>query len=887
MIAFYRLLLRLYPPDFRDEMGDALVETYCDRAREALARGGRVRLFAVCLRALVDSLRNGPGERLWPAASWRRAGDWGRDAELVRRRLARAPAFVAATVATLTIGLGMFAVVFTVVQKILVDPMPYRNPEDLYYVWRDYGRIADLKRGAPGGADIVELQKRTDVVEDAVGLQPFLGGVFSLREDTAPMEIAVTVTSPALFELLGVAPALGRTFARDEAGPNRPNVIVLSHELWNRLGADTAMVGADVRLNGRSYKVIGVLSPGFSFVRHDALAGPQHVDAYTTFDVDLRDLPAPRTFCSGLIRARHGTSPEAVAAAVDAVGRAIDVRDFKGRGLRLYPVGLKSDLVARLRPALLLLAAAGLVLFVMLTVNLASVLLARAAEREHEVAVSRALGADGVAIVRASLLEGGALGMLGGALGTLAAIWGTRALVALAPLDLPRRETIAIDARLAAAMAGLGALLGLLAAAVPATWAARASLSSLLASSAVRGGGGHGRLRRGLVVAQVALSVVLLACGALVVRGLERLLRADPGFRPEGLLSVRVRTPPEFFPTTSDAIAFQDRLQRTLAGLPGVTGASAAVTLPLTSAAVQTSMTFPGAPGNTGEADRDTLLADMIAARAGYVEVMGMRLLAGRSFGESRPEGVREALIDRAIAARFFAGADPIGARISYGGSPATGEGAMTIVGVVQQARLYDLHQDGRPQVYVRAEDWGVRPLLYVIRTTRAPQALLPEVQAAVHRLDPRVAVGDPRTMSEIVANSLRPQRTSAALITAFAVGALLLAAMGLFGVVSGSVMRRRHELAVRLALGADHHGVLRLVVGEGALLVGLGVLIGIPGIYAAGRLIRGALVGVSPSDPLTLGAAAAGLAAVTLAACYVPARRVLEIDPAQLLRGE
>jgi putative ABC transport system permease protein len=271
----------------------------------------------------------------------------------------------------------------------------------------------------------------------------------------------------------------------------------------------------------------------------------------------------------------------------------------------------------------------------------------------------------------------------------------------------------------------------------------------------------------------------------------------------------------------------------------------------------------------------------VIAARAGYVEVMGMRLLAGRAFEQSRPGGVFEAIVDRNLARRFFPGANPLGGRIAYG------KDWLTIVGVVEQARLYDVHQDGRPQLYVRVEDWGVRPLFYVVRTERPPQALLPEVQAAVRRIDTRVAVGDPRTMEQIVDDVLRQQKTGAALIVVFALGALLLAAMGLLGVVSASVTRRRHEFAVRLALGADHPRVLRLVLREGALLVGVGVLIAVPGIYAAGRLIRGVLVGVSPLDPLTLLAVTLGLALVTLLTCYVPARRVLTIEPAQLLRQE
>jgi putative ABC transport system permease protein len=885
---WFRLLRRLYPPDFRDEMGAAVVEAYMDRACDALTTGGRIRLIQLWGRAFVDSLRNGAAERARPAALLRRAGAWGRDVELVRRRLVRSPIFAATTIGTLTIGLGMFAVVYTAVQKILIDPMPYKDPGDLYYVWRDYGPITDVKRGSLAGTDIVELQKTNGVIEAAAGLQPFLGGVFSLREGAEPMEIAVMWTSPNLFDLLGVTPALGRSFAPDEIaprfvpgeiGPAPGQVIILTHQLWKRLGADSGIVGTDVRLQGRPFTVIGVAPPDFTFVRNDASAPPQRVDAYIPIGDLARTDPRDGGY-AGLIRARHGASPAAVAAAVNAVGRAIDARDFNSRGLKLYPVGLKADVISRIRPALVVLGAAGAVLVFMLMVNLASVLIARAAQREHEVAVWRALGANTIAIVRSTLLEGGLLGLAGGALSALGAIWGTRALVALAPLDLPRREAIAIDWRIAAAVIAVGALLGVLAAAPPAAWAARVSLSSLLAGSAVRGGGGQGRLRRSLIVAQVALSLVLLSSGALVMRSFERLLRADPGFQPDGVFTVRVRCPPEFFPQMSDVIAFQDRVQRALAAIPGVTGASAASALPLTATAIQTTITIPGAPGNSGDAERDKALTDMIAVRANYVEVMGMRLIAGRTFTEFRQNDVTEVMIDTAIARRFFPDGNAIGATIRLG------ERSFAIIGVFNQARLYDVHADGRPQILVRAE-LGFRPLFYVMRTTREPHSLLPEVQSAVHRIDPRVAVGDARAMDDIVQASLSPQAIGGALISAFAVGALLLAAMGLFGVVSGSVTRRRHELAIRLALGADHGRVLRLMLKEGALLVMAGLLIGAPGIYIANRMIRGLLVGVSPSDPLTLLAAALGLLLVTMVTCYVPARRALRIEPAQLLRHD
>jgi len=385
-----------------------------------------------------------------------------------------------------------------------------------------------------------------------------------------------------------------------------------------------------------------------------------------------------------------------------------------------------------------------------------------------------------------------------------------------------------------------------------------------------------------MIVAQVALSFVLLSSGALVARSFERLLRADPGFRPEGVFTVKLRTPPEFFPKPADAIGFQDRVQDALASIPDVRVTGAASALPLTATGVfsnfQAPITAPGAPGNTGDAERDKLTVDYIGVRSGYIETMGIRLLAGRSFAKLRQDGVAEAMIDTGVARRFFREGNPVGSQIRLFDRP------VTIVGVVSQARLYGLHSDGRPQVLVRAEDFGMRPLFYVMRTTRDPHSLLPEVTAAVRRVEPRVPVGDPRSMDELVQASRSPQAIGASLVGAFALGALLLTAMGLFGVVAGSVTRRRHELAVRLAVGADHQCILRMVVGEGALLVSMGLLIGAPGIYFGYRVIGGLLVGVSPYDPLALLAAALGLLTVAMAACYVPARRVLKIDPSQML---
>jgi putative ABC transport system permease protein len=888
---WFRLLLRLYPEDFRDEMGIGVVEAYRDRARATLHRSGTMGLARLWLRALADALRNGPGERLRPAASWRRSGNWGRDLELARRRLLRSPVFAAATLGTLTVGFGAFAVVYTAVDKVLIERMPYRDPDNLYFVWRDQSASGGLKREWLAGPDVADLQNARGVIESAVGLQLSVP-TLSAHRDGEPLQILMMLTSPQLFELLGVAPMLGRGFAAHEVGPSRPPVIVLSHSLWTRLGGNRSLVGSQVWLSGTPYTVVGVMGPNFRFVRHSTIGPAQEPEAYLPFGFDLTDQepPSPNTTTfAALMRVRAGTSSERAAAAVGAVARVVNERTHQATPVTLYPVRLHDDLVAPVRPILLTLGLAAVFLILVLTINLSSLLLARAAEREREFAVSRALGANGSAVVRAMLIEGAVLGLMGGVAGALAGSWGARMLVALAPLDLPRRNEIALDGSVAAVVITVGLLLGVIAAALPAAWASRAALATTPATSSLRGAGSSQRMRRGIVVAQVALTLVLLSAGGLVARSFERLLAADPGFSPAGVLTFRVAMGPLLFPESADAFAFQDRVEAALGALPGVRSVSATAALPLTSSAPQNSIwgwqemvAIPGAPGNSGDAQRDSVLVQIIATRAAYAESMGMRVLEGEAFGRTRPDNVQEALIDQHLARRFFPTGTPIGTAI-----PFIKGTSLRIVGVVQQARLHNLHEDGRPQVFIRAEDWVRHMPVWVLKTDGDPQALVPEVRRAIRQIDPRVAVSSVQTMDEIVIDALRQQRISAVLIGGFALGALLLVTMGVFGMISGSVVRRHGELAVRLALGASHHRMLRLTLGEGALLVVLGMVIAIPGVYATGGLIRGLLIDVSPWDPFTLSAVAVGLLSVTMTACYVPARRVLKIDPALLLRQD
>jgi ABC-type antimicrobial peptide transport system permease subunit len=389
-------------------------------------------------------------------------------------------------------------------------------------------------------------------------------------------------------------------------------------------------------------------------------------------------------------------------------------------------------------------------------------------------------------------------------------------------------------------------------------------------------------MRRSLTVAQVALSLVLLSTGGLVVRSFERLLSADPGFKTDGVLTMLIGLPTWLFAEARDSYGFQDRVDAAIRALPGVTAVGATTSLPLSGGTNVSTISVNGGPGSTGDEKRDQAVVDRIFVRAGYAEAIGMRLIAGRAF-EERREGVREAMIDRSLALRLFPNRSALGAMLRTDGV------SVTIIGVVDQARLYDLHRDGRPQLFVRADDYddaGRRPVFLAVRTSRDPESMIAEVRSVIRRIDRRVLVVDERPMAQIVANKRSRERISAVVIGGLALGALLLVAMGLFGVIAGSVARRRGEMAVRMALAATQHRVIRLVVAEGARLLALGFLTGVPGIYLSGQTIRALLIDVSPFDAPTLAAVAAGLTFIALLTCYLAARKITSIEPANLHRA-
>lgn len=873
-----RLLLRLYPEDFRDEVGEEWLAAYRQRAVSASSGTGPGAAFWVA--AVVDSVRNGVGERVNPAVWWRRRGNWGRDTQRAVRRLARAPVFTVLTVGTLALGLGAFAVVWSAVDNVLVESPDYERPEDLYFVWRDYRAFFDLDRGWLSGPDVAALDTAGGPIASAVPMQIEtatieLGG-------GRPQELKALQTGAALFDVLGVEAAHGRGFAPDEEGPGRTPVVVLGHDLWrSQFAADPAAVGSEIRVDGAPYTVIGVMPEGFRFGRHSSLGNPETADLYLTFEVDLATADPGGGSYAGLLRSRPGSTPEAVEGAVSAVGSALDEQYFESGGMRYYPVALLEDLVAPVRPALVVLGAAATLLVLVLAVNLATLLLGRAAQRERELAVSRALGANRWSLARAALTEGALLGLLGAAGGLLLALPGTRALVAMAPDDLPRREAIGVDASVLVVVLAAGLALGLAASALPAIWGARRRLALVLREAAVRGGGGHARMRRGMVVVQVALSLVLLSAGGVLVRSFQGLLRTDPGFQATGALTFRVPMTSDAYPDAESLTAAHDRIIAGLEAIPGVETVGGVSALPLTQDANQTRIELPGAPGNTGEAEHDAPLVDYVGVTEGALQALGVRLVSGAGFSAPAAEPRDEAIIDHTLAETFFPGGDAVGATLHMGAD------TLRVTGVIAQPRFYDVHRDDRGQVWRANREFTHPSLSYIVRSARPAQSLLADVRRVVHEVDPRLPVANAKPIDALVEAALSRQRLSATLIAGFALGALVLAAMGLFGIVSASVTRRRTELGIRMALGADPGRALRMVLGDALGLVGLGLLVGIPGVWLGGRLLRGVVVGMSPFDALTLATVGVALLAVTALACWIPARRVITIDPARSLRSD
>jgi len=809
---------------------------------------------------------------------------WDRIRQDVRyaiRQLLRSPGFTVVTVLTLALGIGATTAIFSVVDGILIRPLPFPRPEQLTVVWADRSRAGGPVDEWMNFPNYVDLKERTRTLQ-AVGAWD--GGPLTLTGRGEPEQIvAGTVTWGTLSRVLGVSPVLGRGFTADDDRPGAPGTVLLSDGFWRRaLGADPDVLGTALTLNDEPYTIIGVLPPEFD---PPFMTG---ADVWTPMRQDIAQHACGRGGACLHVIARRADGATLAAARDDAsrIARELEAEHPQANantGLTLRP--FQDDMVADARTALLvLLGAVGFVLLIA-CVNVANLLLARATSRSSELAVRSALGAGRRRLVAQLLTESALLAVLGGTLGLGVAYLGTHLLVSMAPAATPRIEGVGVDDRVLlfafAVTAFAGALFGL----VPSRRSARGDLVGGLREGGRGGSGGVGgmRMRGALVSGQVALALVLLVGAGLLVRSLQQLRARDLGFRPEGVVTLQLGLPSSRYPDADARRDFLATAEERLAALPGVTAVGSTSWLPLTGFGSDVSFNIEGRP-LPPQGQNQAVWYRRITP--GYPEAMGMRLLSGRwptgADDESAPPVV---VINDGMARRFFPDESPLGHRINLGdpASPRWRE----IVGVAAEARYFSIRDESRDALYLPYAQAPSPQVSVVLKSSRGATALAGEIRAVVADLDPSLAVAGIQPMETLVVAALGPERFVTMLLSLFAGLALVLAVVGLYGVVSYGVNRRLREMGVRLALGAEGGDLRGLVLRQSLTMVLVGIVVGTAGGLVLTRLMRNLLFNVSSADPWTYGVVTVLLAVVAAAASAVPARRAARVDPIRVLRSE
>jgi putative ABC transport system permease protein len=792
------------------------------------------------------------------------------------RRLRQAPGFTLVAIATLALGIGANSAIFSVVNAVLLRPLPFPEPDRLVLVaqtWEGHPVVY-----SPQNFLDVEAQSRS-----FQGLAAIDTSGFTLTGQGAATRLDGAEVSASFFDVLRSRPALGRGFAAGENEPGKDKVVVLGEALWRtRFGGDPGVVGRTVQLNREPYVVVGIARAGFSY--------PEGVEVWTPLEYDdvFRAKSRGAWHLRVIGRLKDGVSIEAARDEVATIAaRLAKAYPEDDEGVGGTVVGLQEATVGAARRSLLvLLGAVGLVLLVA-CVNIANLLLARIAARETELAVRSALGAGRGRLVRQLLTESVLLAILGGLLGLALASSLLEGLLALQPQGVPRLAEVRVDRTVAGFALLLSLATSLLFGIAPALQILRrATAQSLRQGSRGILGGRHGRLRGGLVVGQMALAMVLLAGSGLLLRSFVRLRHVDPGFQTESALTFRVSLPESAYSSDAALLTFHDELQRRLEALPGVRSVGAVVGLPVSGNHFYISFTVDGRP-EVPPAQQPTL--EVRIATPSYFRTMGIPLQRGRGFEKTDDaEAPQVVLLSEAAVRRFFPGEDPLGKRIRLGlgrgrGRRAGGE----VVGIVGDVKEADLATATPPEIYLPYAQYPVQGMVVVLRTDVPPRTLAVPAERVVHSLDPELPLAHVATLEEVVAHSVSEPRFYTVLLASFAGTALLLAALGLFGVVSYAVGQRTRELAVRLALGARRDELVRLVLRDALALAAIGVVIGLAGAVALSRVIAAMLFSLSPTDPVTLGAVALLLLGAAFLAGYLPARRATTIDPIVALRSE
>ncbi|HVF90071.1 MAG TPA: ABC transporter permease [Blastocatellia bacterium] len=806
--------------------------------------------------------------------------DFLKDIRYGTRMLLKNKGFTIIALMTLALCIGTNSAIFTVVNAALIRPLQYREPDRIVHIWETNQQLEFNEREA-SYPDYLDYKSHNKSFAEIGG---YTRGSFTLTGLDAPEQLPAARATPGFFSVLGVAPALGRLFEPEEDTPSDARVVVLSHGLWERrFGGDRDIIGKALTLNGDPYTVIGVLPRDFSF----APVGQAELWA----PVRPNQMQLSRRYQHWLrviARLKPDVTMDQARADMKLISSRIEEENresHQGAELRLVP--MHEQVVGTVRPVLLLLlGAVGFVLLIACS-NIANLLLARSMARRREFAVRTALGAGRVRLVRQLLTESLLLACVGGALGLLWSQWAVDLLIAAIPeaqmSSMPFLKGLSLDREVLAFTCAVTLLTSILFGLAPAIQSSRLDLHSALKDGLrSSGGASRHRLRNILVVSEIALALVLLIGAGLMIRSLLQLLHVDPGFDPNNLLTMRISLPPARYSDPGKLAEFHRQLLARVDALSGVKGAATVSVLPLVGG-------DSGGFLKEGEsmADRERRECNLRTISTSYFDVMGIALIKGRPFTErdtgNSPNSV---VINQTLASRYFPNEDPVGKRITFTfGQPVPWE----IVGVVGDEKVVSLDARTTPVIYFSYLQGADSAMSLLVKTDADPRGMAKGVASEVQSLDRDVPVYGVRTMEQLIegSNATFLRRYPALLIGLFAAVALVLAALGIYGVISYSVSQQTHEIGIRMALGAQKLDILKQVVGRGMTLALLGVAIGTVAAFALMRLLTSLLFGVAPTDPLTFISVAALLVSLSCLACYVPARRATQVDPMQALRYE
>jgi len=796
------------------------------------------------------------------------------------RMLAKNPGFTAVAVLTLALGIGANTAIFSVVNAALLRSLPYKEPGRLVYVW-SAEKARGINQSTVSIPDLRDWREQSQVFDRMAG---WFSGTYNLSGGDEPQQVGGWIVSPNFFEVLGARPELGRTFA---PGDSKDHVVVLSHAIWTGLfGGDRGIQGKNIAIDGTTYTVVGVMPAEFSspFPTVQVWVPWPEAAAATAARGDR--------FLRVIARLKPSMTLDRAQADMDTITPRLAHEYKEDAGVSAYLVPAGEQITGSVRPALLvLLGAVGFVLLIGCA-NLANLLLARSAAREKEFAIRAALGACHSALVRQLLTESLLLSFLGGAIGTLLASWGTHYLQANIVDQIPRAQDIGLDARVLFFTLGLSVLTGIGFGLFPALATFKGQFNESLKKGSRGSGAGvqARRLRDLLVVWEMALALVLLVGAGLLVNSSQRLRTINPGFNPEKVLTCQISLPSSKY-KDPQIVDFFQRLLAGVRALPGVKAAGATMTLPLGNP----NSGFWGGLNIEGRValKRESIpIVSFSQVTPGYFSAMGIPLVKGRAFTEQDNSSLspKVVIINATLAHRFFSDAEPVGRRICMGEDCSKGPW-LTVVGVVGDAALESLADPRFPQVFsphAQGVEGGVAGNMELaVRTSSDPLSMAASLREQVHQLDKDQSVADMRTLDQVVSASLAQRRLNTLLLTGFAALALLLAAIGVYGVISYAVEQRTREIGIRMALGATRGKVFRLVVGEGMLLALIGLGVGLVAAFGLARLMTSLLYGVAPSDPVTFLAVSILLSGVAFVASYIPARRATKVDPMVALRYE